>query len=314
MPKSSINPLLDLETINTAEALGLAARYVVEGYMSGEHKSPFRGFSVEFTQHREYVSGDDIRHLDWKVLGRTDRTYLKQYEQETNYVAHILLDGSKSMQYCSGRAASPSSNRDAVRAPVSKLAYGKIMAACLAYLILNQRDAVTVGIFDQSVNSYIPRTGNLNSIHNIMNALAEYAPKNQTAIGAVLHDVAPQIRRRGIVILISDLFDDEKAILDGIHHLRFGGNEVIVFQVMDPFELEFPFKGLIEFEGVEDSELLLTRPMEIRKSYLRQVEAFRHRIIEGCERNNVHYVLVNTSQPLHEVLGGYLAFRQRTAR
>jgi uncharacterized protein (DUF58 family) len=310
--KSSVNPLLDLETINTAEALGLNARYVVEGYMSGEHKSPFRGFSIEFTQHREYVAGDDLRHLDWKVLGRTDRAYLKQYDQETNYVAHLLLDGSESMRYSSGRGASPQAGRGAVRSAVSKLAYGKIMAACLAYLILNQRDAVTLGIFDQSVKAQIPRTGNLNSLHNIMSALAAFDPVGQTNIGAVMHDMAGQIRRRGIVILISDLFDDERQILDGIQHLRFGGNEVIVFHVMDPYELDFPFEGLVEFEGLEGGDRILARPMEIRKSYLRQLEAYRRQIIDGCERNNVHYVLVNTSHPLHEVLGGYLAFRSRT--
>ncbi len=282
--------------------------------MSGEHKSPFRGFSVEFTQHREYVAGDDIRHLDWKVLGRTDRAYLKQYEQETNYVAHILLDGSQSMRYCSGRATAPRVARQAVRSAVSKLAYGKVMAACLAYLVLNQRDAVTVGIFDQSMRTFIPRTGTLSSLHNIMESLAAFNPANPTNIGAVLHEVAGQIHRRGIVIVISDLFDDEQAILDGIQHLRFGGNEVIVFHVMDPFELEFPFQGLIEFEGLENADLVLTRPMEIRKSYLRQVEAFRRRLIDGCERNNVHYLLVDTSHPLHEVLGGYLAFRSRTVK
>src|SRR3954471_2640303 len=136
--------LLDAETISQAQALGLHARYIVEGYMSGEHKSPFRGFSVEFTQHREYVPGDDTRHLDWKVLGRSDRYYIKQYEQETNYVAHLLLDGSESMKYASGK--------------VSKLDYGRTIAACLAYLILLQRDAVAVGVFDAALRDYQPRT------------------------------------------------------------------------------------------------------------------------------------------------------------
>src|SRR6476620_7716611 len=146
--------LLDPETVQRAEALGLHARYVVEGYMAGEHKSPFRGFSVEFTQHREYVPGDDIRHLDWKVLGRTDRYYLKQYEQETNYVAHILLDGSESMKYGSGK--------------LTKLQYGKMMAACLAYLILNQRDAVSLALFDDTVRDSTPRSDSKATIHNLL--------------------------------------------------------------------------------------------------------------------------------------------------
>lgn len=290
--------LLDPETINRAEALGLHARYVVEGYMSGEHKSPFRGFSIEFTQHREYVPGDDTRHLDWKVLGRTDRYYLKQYEQETNYVAHVLLDGSESMRYGSGK--------------LTKFDYGRQMAACLSYLILHQRDAVSVGIFDQQMRDYVPRTGNLGSIHGIMATLAAFRPQQPTTIGPVLHAMAAQVRRRGIVVLISDLFDEEQQILDGIQHLRFGGSEVIVMHVMDPFELEFPFDGLIEFDGLEQASKIMTRPRDIRRGYLAEMNAFCERIRLGCERQNCHYLLVNTAHSLHEVLSGYLAFRRRT--
>src|SRR4051794_11163805 len=164
--------LLDAEAVAQAEALGLHARYIVEGYMAGEHKSPFRGFSVEFTQHREYVPGDDTRHLDWKVLGRTDRYYLKQYEQETNFVAHILLDGSESMRYGSGVAGLGPTVKGSPPAGITKFDYGRVMAACLAYVILNQRDAVALGIFDQVVKDYVPRTGNLASIHNIMTVLS----------------------------------------------------------------------------------------------------------------------------------------------
>jgi len=292
------NALLDPQTLSRAENLGLAARYVVEGYMAGEHKSPYRGFAIEFAQHREYTHGDDPRHLDWKVLGRTDRYYIKQYEQETNFVAQVLLDGSESMRYGSGS--------------VTKFHYGKMMAACLAYLILNQRDAVAVGIFDQALRDYAPRSDNRSTIHTIMERLARFEPNQTTGIATILHDMARQIRRKGLVIVISDFFDDEAAVLDGIQHLRFGGNEVIVFHVMDPWELEFPFTGLVEFEGLEQIPKIMTRPQEIRKSYLREVEAFRTRLREGCEKNQSHYLLVNTQQPLHEVLSGYLAFRQRT--
>jgi len=303
MPADQTN-LLDPETVQKAEALGLHARYVVEGYMAGEHKSPFRGFSIEFTQHREYVPGDDIRHLDWKVLGRTDRYYLKQYEQETNYVAHVVLDGSESMKYGSvGRQHG---------ATVTKLQYGKMLAACLSYLILHQRDAVAVGVFDTLMRNFVPRTGNLASIHNIMTTLAGFDPVGQTRIGSVLHTLAGQIKRKGITLLISDLFDDEDKILDGIQHLRFGGNEVIVFHTMDPYELEFPFNGIVEFEGLEKFPKIMTRPREVRKSYLKELQGFQDRLREGCERNNPHYVLVNTGHPLHEVLSGYLAFRLRT--
>src|SRR5262245_48352072 len=167
--------LLDPETISQAEALGLHARYVVEGYMSGEHKSPFRGFSVEFTQHREYVPGDDTRHLDWKVLGRTDRYYVKQYEAQTNYVAHLLVDASESMAYGSGG--------------ITKIDYAKRLAACLAYVILSQRDAVAMTVFDASPRTHVPRTGNLASIHNIMTTLAAMRPTAKTDVAAVLHRI-----------------------------------------------------------------------------------------------------------------------------
>ena len=267
--------------------------------MAGEHKSPYRGFAVEFAQHREYTHGDDPRHLDWKVLGRTDRYYIKQYEQETNYVAHLLLDGSESMKYGSGK--------------LTKLQYGKMIAACLAYLILHQGDAVALGLFDTTMRDYTPRSDNQATIHRLMSKLASFEPRQQTNISSVLHDMAIQIRRKGIVIVISDFFDDEQKILDGIQHLRFGGNEVIVFHTLDPHELEFPFMGLVEFEGLEDVPKILTRPSEIRKSYLREMEGFRLRLRDGCEKNQCHYVLVNTGHPLPEVLSSYLAFRLRTS-
>jgi uncharacterized protein (DUF58 family) len=291
--------LLDAEALSRAERLGLQARYVVEGYLAGDHKSPFRGFAIEFTQHREYAPGDDIRHLDWKVYGRTDRYYLKQYEQETNFVAHVLLDASESMRYGSGA--------------MTKLHYGKQLAACLSYLILRRRDATSVSVFDTGVRQAVPRTSSLGMMPTILQTLAAAEPTSTTRIATVLHDMAGLIKRKGIVILISDLFDDEGQILDGIQHLRFGGNEVIVFHILDPWELEFPFKGLVEFEGLEAIPRIMTRPLEVRKSYLREIEAFRARVREGCERNQSHYVLMNTAQPLHEALGGYLAFRLRTS-
>ena len=298
MPPPDTSNLLDPIAISRAESLGLNARFIVEGYMAGEHKSPYRGFAIEFAQHREYTHGDDPRHLDWKVLGKSDRYYIKQYEQETNYVAHLLLDGSESMSYGSGK--------------LTKLHYGKMMAACLAYLILHQRDATALGMFDTTVRDYAPRSDNLATIHNLMARLAGFEPKEQTNIAAVLHEMARQIRRKGLVIVISDFFDDEAKVLEGIQHLRFGGNEVVVFHLMDPYELAFPFTGQVEFDGLEGIDKIQTRPAEIRKSYLREVDAFRQRLREGCERNNCHYTLVNTAQPLHEVLSAYLAFRLRT--
>jgi uncharacterized protein (DUF58 family) len=291
---------LDPEVISKAESLGLHARFVVEGYMAGEHKSPYHGFAAEFAQHREYAPGDDIRRLDWKLLGRTDRHYVKQYEQETNFVAHILLDGSESMNYGSGA--------------LSKLQYGKAMAACLAYLVLLQRDAVALALFDSAVREYAPRSDTRETIHRLIAMLARFAPREPTDIAQVLHEMAGQIRRKGIVIVISDFLDDEEETLKGLQHLRFCGHEVIVFHLLDSDELEFPFAGLVEFEGLESAGRLLTRPADIRQSYLRELNAFCARLRDGCERNQCHYVQVNTARPLTEVLSGYLAFRLRVSR
>lgn len=299
MDQVSLDEMLDPAAISSAEALGLHARQIVEGYIAGEHKSPYHGFAIEFAQHREYSAGDDIRHLDWKVLGRTERYYIKQYEQETNYVGHVLLDGSESMKYGSGKG--------------TKFAYGKMLAACLSYTILRQRDAIALNVFDSASRHYLPRSNNHTMIQKVLGTLAASEPTGHTNIGAILHDMARQIRRRGIVFIISDLFDDEQKVLDGIQHLRFGGNEVVVFHVLDPAEMEFPFEGLVEFEGLEDVPKIKTRPQEIRKSYLQEFNGFCDRIREGCERNQCHYLRINTAQPFSEVLSGYLAFRLKTA-
>jgi len=293
---SENNQFLDPVTLQRTEMLGLQARQIVEGYMAGEHKSPYRGFAIEFSQHREYSPGDDTRHLDWKVLGRSDRYYIKQYEQETNYIAHILLDGSESMKYGSGK--------------VSKFDYARTMAATLAYLILMQRDAASLAIFDTKVQSFYPRTDNLSSIHNLMGLLGAFVPEQKTNIATVLDDMARQIKRKGIVIVISDFFDEVDDVLHSIQHLRFTGSEVIVFHVLDPYELQFPFKGSVEFHGLEGTQRLLTRPAELRKSYLKEINAFIDKLRVGSERNGCNYVQVNTATPWHEVLSSYLATRQ----
>lgn len=295
--------LLDSKAVAQGEALGLLARQVVEGFLSGEHKSPFRGFAIEFTQHREYAPGDDLRHVDWKVLGRTDRFYLKQYEQETNFVCHLLVDGSESMKYAS-------------KGGPSKLQYARQLAACLAYLVLHQRDAASLVLFDNAVQRYVPRTGSLGSIHSIMATLAGFDPAagtaGATALGPVLHRMAGTNPRKAVFVIISDLLDDEAAIADGIQHLRFIGHEVIVFHTLDPWELTFPFTGNVEFNGYEGAAKLTTRPAELRKTYLAEFNAFLGRVRRACENNKSHYVLADTSHPLHETLSAYLAFREKS--
>ena len=291
-----LSPLLDSEAIQRAEQLGIQARQIVEGYMAGGHRSPYRGFAVEFAQHREYVPGDDIRHLDWKVLGRTDRYYIKQYEQETNFVAHLLVDASESMKYASKER--------------SKLDYARTAAACLAYLILLQRDAVAIGLFDSTLREYLPRTDNLSRIHAICTALTQIAATEKTSISTVLGDLARKVRRRGIVVLLSDLLDDEEAILRGLHQLRFAGHEVVVFHLLDPYEIEFPFRSSVEFRGLEGQGRIRTRPAEIRSSYLAEFNTYLERIRIGCERQGCPYLLVRTDRPWADILAAWLATRR----
>ena len=292
-PSSYLDPL----AISRGESLGILARNVVEGYRVGEHRSPFKGFAIEFAQHREYTIGDDPRHLDWKVLGRTDRYYIKQYEQDTNFVVHLLLDGSESMTYGSGK--------------ITKLHYAKALAACLAYLVLLQRDAVAVGVFDTQTREYIPRTDNLGKIHHIMNRLAAFEATQPTSLGVAMTDLSRIAKAKGIVIVLSDLFDDEEGFERGLQQLRFSGHEVIVFHVLDPDELEFPFKGRVEFIGLEGSPTLKTNPADIRKSYLEEMNAMRLRMRLACDRTGSHYVLANTAHALAETLSGYLVFRHK---
>ena len=287
------------------------ARVVVDGHLAGDHRSPFRGASVDFVQHRPYVPGDDTRHLDHKVLGRTDRYVVKQYEQDTNLVAHLLLDGSDSMRY---RSADGPAARSVPPARLSKFDYGRSMAACLAYLVLRQRDAVGVTIFDAAVRHHVPRTSTLAGLGDLMTVLASARPQHSTGIGDVLNGAAATIRRRGILLLISDLFDDEERTLAGLRRLRLGGSEVVVFHVLDPYERQFPFAGNVRFTGLEPAARdapLKTRPADIRRSYLDALTGFCDRMRDGCERHGCHYVPVDTGQPMHETIGGYLASRPR---
>jgi uncharacterized protein (DUF58 family) len=292
--------LLDPETVSRGEALGLMARRVVEGYRVGEHRSPFRGFAIEFAQHREYTAGDDIRHLDWKVLGRSDRYYIKQYEQDTNYVAHVVLDGSLSMDYGSGR--------------VSKLHFAKALAACLSFLILAQRDAVALAFIDTETREYLPRTDNPGRIHHIMNRLAGFRATGGTALGRSIEQITHKARSRGIVIILSDAFDDEDGLSRALQLLSFNGHEVIFLHVLDPYERTFPFAGTWKLRGLEDLVEVQTSPADIRRSYLENFEAFCARVRGACERFNTHYVVADTGQPLAEVLSGYLAFRRLMGR
>lgn len=297
MSNSTRHDLLDPDALARGEALGIMARTIVEGYRVGEHRSPFRGFAIEFAQHREYTVGDDLRHLDWKVLGKTDRYYIKQYEQDTNYVANVMLDGSASMNYGSGK--------------LSKFQYAKALAACITYLIALQGDAVRLHLFDEKIRESAQRTDNLGKIPSIMQQLAAFQTHENTHVGNSLNDLAQQIRSRGIIIIISDFFDNEAEIEAGIQRLRFGGSEVIVFHVLDKCELEFPFEGMVEFVGLEGGVRLKTAPADLRKSYLKNFNEYLQRVHTICDHAGCHYILANTDKTLAEMLSSYLAFRQK---
>ncbi len=292
--------LLDADAVSRGEALGLMARKIVEGYRVGEHRSPFHGFAIEFAQHREYSTGDDMRHLDWKVLGRSDRYYIKQYEQDTNFVTNLVVDGSASMNYGSGK--------------LTKLQFAKVLAACLAHMILLQRDAVALALVDTEVRDYMTRTDSLPKIQHIMDRLSAFQATGGTRLGTAMEQVAREARRRGIVVLISDFFDDEEGLVKGLERLTFTGNEVIVFHTLDPYELTFPFNGTWKFKDLESSTLLKTSPADIRKAYLKNFDAFRARIRRICEKFQAHYILADTGKPLAETLSAYLAFRQTVSR
>jgi uncharacterized protein (DUF58 family) len=289
---------LDPETLQKIGDLEIIAREVVEGLRVGSHRSPLRGFSTEFAHHRQYSPGDPIRDLDWRVYGRTDRYYTKLYEAETNFDCYLLIDASASMTYGSGK--------------VNKLEYTKFLAASLAHLVLKQRDSVSLSVFDSEVRAFLPPRSSQSIIMQIDRLLREVesAPKN--TIAKQLHDVALQMKRKSIVVLISDLFSDVDDVLRGLDHLRFDGHSVIVLHTLDPYEIEFPFSGAWQFNGLEGEEPLKTQPERIREDYLKNFNNYLETIREGCIRSNIDYEMVNTSRPLDAVLCEFLVNREST--
>ena len=289
---------LDPEVLQKLGDLELIAREVVEGLRVGSHRSPLRGFSTEFAHHRQYAPGDAIRDIDWRVYGRTDRYYTKLYEAETNYDCYLLVDASASMRYGSGK--------------VNKLEYAKFLAASLAYLVLKQRDSVGLSVFDSEVRAYLPPRSAKGIILQIDRLLRDVQPTPKTSIARQLHDVALLMKRRSFVILISDLLADVDDILAGLDHLRFDGHNVVVLHTLDPYELEFPFKGAWCFEGLEEEEPLTTQAERIRDDYLASFNAYMKTLHDGCVASHVDYTTVNTSLPLDGVLSEFFFRRQAT--
>ncbi len=287
---------LSPEVLNQIRHLELTARNVVEGFIAGLHRSPYRGFSVEFAQHREYVPGDDLRFLDWKAYAKSDKYYIKEYEEETNFRCTIVLDTSESMRYQSG------SN-------LSKLDYGRYMAASLAYLIQKQSDAAGLALFDEKLYDYIPASNSQAMLMRMLATMHEREPTKKTNIGEVLVDVAQRSGRRSLVIIISDLFDDMKHLRKGLENLVARKHDPVVFNLMDVQEREFTFDRLTQFLGMEGYPDLLVDPKSLKKAYLKEVAEFTSKVRRTCLRARTDFVPVDTATPLGVVLQAYLAKR-----
>jgi uncharacterized protein (DUF58 family) len=288
---------LNPQTLAELQGLELKARLIVEGYVSGLHKSPYHGFSIEFAEHREYVQGDDLRYVDWKVFGKSDRYYLKQYEEETNFACYFLLDTSESMLYRSEKA------------PVTKLAYAQYVCAALSYLILKQQDAVGLATFDNTVRNFVRAGSHPSHLKQVCHVMDIACAMGETSMGPIFHDLAERIKKRGLVVILSDLFDDVASLMLGLKHLRHRRHEVLVLQVIDPAEQDFPFQDPTLFKGLEGLPEQLTEPRSLRTAYQREFEAFLKSIRRGCRDLHMDYTLLRTDQPLDVALRTFLTGR-----
>jgi len=289
--------LLDPRFVSKLSRLDLKARLVVEGFLTGLHRSPYHGFSVEFAEHRQYMPGDPLRHLDWKVLAKSDRKYLKQYEEETNLRASLLVDTSASMGYGS--------------AGITKLDYARQLAAALAYLMLTQNDAVGLFAFARSRGEHIPPRSTMGHLRPLLLLLEKLEPSGGTDFAASLHSLAERMTRRGLVVLFSDLLDEPDRIADAIHHFRHRKHEVLVFHILDPEELNFSFEREAVYVDSESGERVTTRPQELRGDYRARVGAWRDRLRQICIEKRADYVPLTTDQPYDRALLEYLSKRAR---
>jgi len=287
---------IDRRAVGKVSRLQLRARLAVEGYYSGIHKSPYHGFNVEFAEYREYSPGDDLRYLDWRVLARADRLFIKQFEAETNLSCYILLDASESMDFTT--------------AGETRLDYGAGLAASLALLMLRQGDQAGLVVFDNAVRSYIPPRGNARHFRAICDALEDVRPGNDTNIADVLHEIAERIRRRSMVIVISDFFDDVDELLMGLQHFRHRHHEVIVLHLLDDAEIEFPYDRITLFEGMERGEEVIVDPRVVADSYRRRFREFLAQLRRGCTEKNIDYERMLLSEPFDKALTAYLGRRR----
>jgi uncharacterized protein (DUF58 family) len=276
----------------------LRARLVVEGFITGLHKSPYHGFSVEFIEHRPYMPGDEIKHIDWKAYGKTDRFYIKQFEEETNLKSYLIVDASRSMNYAS-------------KGNIKKFEYASYVAAALSFMMIEQRDAVGLTLFDEGIRVLLPPRATRSYLKEILKELESAQPANKTGTSASLNLIAEQIKRRGLVIVLSDLFDTPESVMTALKHFRHKGHDVIVMQVLDPLERSFAFDGDAIFKDLETREELMTQPWHIQKAYQQSMQEFLDFYKRQCRDNNIDYVLMDTSTSFDKALFEYLNKRKK---
>jgi uncharacterized protein (DUF58 family) len=278
----------------------LRARNIVEGFLSGMHRSPYFGQSVEFVQHRQYVPGDDLRHIDWKVWGRQDRLYIKQYEEDTNLRCTLLVDGSESMNYGRG--------------PLNKFDYAATLAACLAYLTLRQQDSVGLTLFDQQIRTKLPWRSSRNHLQSIYRALQQSKPTNKTDLTKVFREINDTYPKRSLMVLATDFLGSEKESLQGLASLRKSGHDILVFHIMDDDELDFPFNDPTRFEGMETIDNLTCNPRALREGYLESLQRFLDRVRRACASAQIDYQLIRTSRNIDAALSAFLSARMAHMR
>jgi uncharacterized protein (DUF58 family) len=321
--ESDYSKYLNPSVISKLSNLELKARFVVEGFIAGMHKSPYHGFSVEFAEHRQYMPGDDLKYLDWKVLGKTDRYYIKQFEEETNLKSYLIVDASKSMSFKSSgtglsavsafkkifkrKAEIPGAGKEGI----SKLEYASYLAASLSVLMHFQKDASGLIIYDEDVKTFIPPKATSQNLKLILTHLANIRGSGETNTAAALNSVAERIKRRGLVMIFSDLFDDQDAVINALKHFRYKKNEVIVFQVLDAMEMNFAIDSPTIFKDMETSKEMLSQPLSVMNSYQEAVQEFLDKYKNACHSNNIDYVLLSTETPFDKALMEYLNKRKK---
>jgi uncharacterized protein (DUF58 family) len=287
------------EVIRQVARLDLRAKFIVEGFLSGLHASPFHGFSVEFSEHRKYVPGDDLKDLDWNIYAKTDKFYLKKFEAETNLTGYLVMDLSASMAYT-------------YRQELTKFEYAICLAAALGYLMIHQQDPVGLITFDTRIQASLPPRSKRTQLGTILAVLANLKPSGQTDVAQCLHQVAAMIRTKSLIMVFSDLMADPVPVFESLHHLRHRGNEVILFHILDEAEVQFPFDGIIQFEDVEDEEKKLTVDARgIKGDYLQAVGEFQEFYRRECAKANIDYVAMDTSVSFDKALMEYLLQRQK---